>query len=284
MRTVFIIIVLASLAIACNNQNKKQTHEKGFQYINHIRSDYGLSPRVSDIVVLNLKITAPNDSVLEQANNVVMQIQQPAHKGGSIEDALMFMHRGDSMSFFINALDFYTHSRVSPTPQHFSNDDVLRFDIKMLDVMSMKKFEEARRVKLSSGFLEEREFLDAYLEKITKNRTELDSMLFYVPERNGIGPKIKEGDLVTIHYLAYFLDGKLFGNTYKNQSPFVVTVGDKSLIEGLSKALIGLQEGSKGRVIVPSYLAYGEAGVKDMIPPFSTLVFDIEIISALPKR
>jgi FKBP-type peptidyl-prolyl cis-trans isomerase len=284
MRFFLFIMVLAALTTACDSKNKKQKHEKGFTYISHERSEYGLSPRVSDVVILNLKITAPNDSILEQANNVVMQIQQPAHKGGSIEDALMFMHRGDSMTFFINALDFYTHSRMSPAPQHFATDGVLRFDIKMTDVMSMKKFEEMRRVKLSSGFLEEREFLENYLDKISKNRTELDSMLFYVPERNGIGPKIKMGDLVTMHYLAYFLDGKLFGNTYKNQSPFVITVGDNSLIEGLSKALIGLQEKSKGRVIIPSYMAYGEAGVKDMIPPFSSLIFDIEILSILPKK
>lgn len=284
MRSLIILLSTLLVFASCNNSNRKRTHDKGFKYINHIKSEYGLSPRPTDIVILNLKITAPNDSILEEATNITMQVQQPAHKGGSIEDALMFMHRGDSISFFINAIDFYTYSKQTPAPQHFKEKDLLRFDIGLVDVMSVKKFEEIRRTKLSSGFLEEREFLEDFLEKVSKNRVELDSMLYYLPERNGIGPKIEKGDLITMNYIAYFIDGKIFANTYANNSPFTIIVGDEALIPGLEIALIGLQEYSKGRVVIPSYLAYGSTGVKDMIPPFSSLVFDIEIISVTKNK
>ncbi len=279
MRTIIILVSVIMLIASCNSDKKKKTHEKGFKYISHIKAEYGLNPRVTDIVILNLKITAPNDSILEDASNLTMQLQQPAHPGGSIEDALMFMHRGDSMSFFINAIDFYTYSKKTPAPQYFNSSDMLRFDVRLLDIMSIKKFEEMRRTKLSAGFVEEKEFLQDFLNNLSKNRIEIDSMLYYIPEQQGEGIKIKNGDLVSMNYLAYFIDGKVFANTYAKNSPFLITVGDESLIPGLQKALIGLQKNSKGRVIIPSYLAYGATGVKDMIPPFSTLVFDIEIVS-----
>lgn len=277
--TLITILTLTS----CNNRGKRVHHEQGFDYISHKKSEYGLSPRVSDIVILNLKITAPNDSVLEEASKITMQIQRPEYHG-TIEEALMFMNRGDSVTFFINAINFYRYSRKTPAPLYFLETDELRFDIGLVDVMSMKKFEEIRRTKLSSGYLEEREILENFVGKVSKNRLEIDSLLFYIPERNGVGPKINNGDLITIHYLAYFVDGKIFANTYTKNSPFTVTVGDQALIEGLSKALIGLQENSKGRVIIPSYLAYGSTGVRDLIPPFTSLIFDIEILAVTPAR
>ncbi|MDY0279973.1 MAG: FKBP-type peptidyl-prolyl cis-trans isomerase [Salinivirgaceae bacterium] len=284
MKRLFYLGILTALVALYSCNNDRKVHEKGFEYIIHKQDNYGLVPRVGDIMILDLKITAPNDSVLESANSIPMQLQKPSHEGGSIEDALIFMHRGDSMTFFINAINFYSYSKKEPAPMHFSENEILRFDIVMRDIMSMKKFEEVRRTNRSSGFLEERVFVDQYLNKVSKNRTEIDSMLYYIPELVGTGAKIKEGDIVAFHYLSYFLDGKMFSNTYKNNTPFIITVGDNSIIEGLTKGIIGLQEGSKGRIVIPSYLAYGTEGIKDMVPPFSTLVFDVEIISVKQKK
>ena len=65
MRSLIILLSTLLVFAGCNNSNRKRTHDKGFKYINHIKSEYGLSPRPTDIVILNLKITAPNDSILE---------------------------------------------------------------------------------------------------------------------------------------------------------------------------------------------------------------------------
>ncbi|HON17607.1 MAG TPA: FKBP-type peptidyl-prolyl cis-trans isomerase [Salinivirgaceae bacterium] len=284
MRKIVFGIVCLLIVFGCGNREKKQKHPKGFKYIEHRRSEYGLSPRVGDIMYLNLRITAPNDSVLEEASNIIMQLQNPPKYEGTIEDALMFMHRGDSMSFFINARNFYLYSRQTPSPIHFSDNDELRFDIGMVDVMTFKKYEEMRRTKIHAGFLEERILLDQFLEKMPKRRIELDSMLYYIPDVSGDGPKVASGDIVSIHYLGYFIDGSLFANTYKKGNPFTFTVGDTTIITGLNRAIVGLKQGEKGRIIIPSYHAYGEKGVKDLIPPYATLVFEIEILSVVKSN
>ena len=284
MKRLLHLAILVTLIALYSCNGDKKAHEKGFDYIAHKQSNYGLIPRIGDIMILDLKITAPNDSVLESATNIHMQLEKPGHEGGSIEDAFMFMHRGDSMTFFINAINFYAYSKKEPAPMYFSKNETLRFDIVMRDIMSLKKFEEVRRSNRSSGFLEERVFIDQYLKTVSKNRTELDSMLYYIPERTGAGSKIKEGDIVAFHYLSYFLDGKMFSNTYETNAPFIITVGDNTILDGLTKGIIGLQEGSKGRIVIPSYLAYGTEGLKDMVPPFSTLIFDVEIISVKQKK
>lgn len=255
-----------------------QTHPTGFRYVAHQRSDYGLSPRVGDIMTLHVRITAPGDSLVEETGRTLMRLEKPAHGGGSIEDALAFMHRGDSMSFYINAANFYAHSRKEPAPRNFGPDEELRFDVRLADVQSYKQFEASRNSRAKAGQLEERVLLDRYLEKAPRRRAELDSALYYIPTEAGSGPKIKEGDRVAMHYLAYFVDGKPFGDTYRKNAPFVVTAGDPKVIEGLARAITGLQAGSKGTVVVPSYLGYGAEGLPDMVPPYSTLLFDIEIL------
>ncbi len=285
MRKIALAVAVIFVLLSCGREGKIKKHPSGFKYIEHRRTKFGLSPRVGDVMFLNLRITAPNDSVLEEATNLIMRLQKPPAYSGNIEEALMFMHRGDSMTFFINAQNFYLHSRQTPSPIFFSDKDELRFDIGMVDVMPFKKFEEMRKTRIHAGFLEERVFLDKFLEKMPARRIEVDSMLFYIPDGVGSGKKITQGDIVSIHYLAYFVDGKLFSNTYKSGSPFTFTVGDTAVIEGLNRALIGVTEGSRGRVIIPSYLAYGEKGVKDLIPPYSTLIFDVEVLSVIkPKQ
>ena len=283
MRVILILISLTIIFTACSKREKVVEHEKGFKYIAYNRSEYGLSPRVGDIAIFKLKITTPNDSVIEYTDYMQIQIKQPPHEGGTIDDALMFMNRGDSIAFFLNGATYYTRTLNEAVPDFMSNIELLRFDIMLLDVMNMKKFEEQRRQRLSTGRLEERIFLEEYLEKVSKKRVEIDSMLFWIPQYEGIGKNIKENDIVELHYIAYFIDGKIFSNTYQSNKPFVFSVGDDRILEAFNKTMPHLKSKSKGRIIVPSYLGYGEDGIPDVVPPFSSLVFDIEVINVIPQ-
>jgi len=273
------LILLSLLIVSCNKSGKIIEHEKGFKYIPFRHSDYGLSPRVGDIVTVYFKVTTPNDSILQEENNLNLQVQQPQHQGGTIDEAFMFMNRGDSMAFFINGHNYYEYYMKETPPEFLAKNDLLRFDIVLHDVMSMKKFEELRRQRLSTGELEEKILLDNYLERVSKKRTEIDSMLFWIPEIDTKGRLIKENDIVEIHYIAYFIDGKIFSETYQSDSPFIFTVGDNRVIEGFNKVMPHIRNGSKGRIVIPSYLGYGSKGLPDLVPPFTTLIFDIEVVS-----
>lgn len=104
----------------------------------------------------------------------------------------------------------------------------------------------------------------------------LPSGLQYTIIREGDGPKPKENDMVTVNYAGAFINGTEFDSTYKRNKPATVKLG--SIISGWREALPMMKTGAKWHVVIPPDLAYGDKQAGP-IPPNSTLVFDIELIS-----
>jgi FKBP-type peptidyl-prolyl cis-trans isomerase len=94
----------------------------------------------------------------------------------------------------------------------------------------------------------------------------------------GTGIKATAGRKVTIHYTGKFIDGQIFDSSYERNKPFTFTLGALEVIPGLEEGVSLMQVGGKARLIIPSFLAYGEKQIGP-IPPFSTLIFEIELLS-----
>lgn len=95
----------------------------------------------------------------------------------------------------------------------------------------------------------------------------------------GAGVEVKNGDTVDVHYLGVFLDGKKFDSSYDRGHPFTFTVGAGDVIRGWDQGLIGMKTGGKRQLVIPSELAYGEAGVPGAIPPNTPLAFEIDLVA-----
>ena len=104
----------------------------------------------------------------------------------------------------------------------------------------------------------------------------LPSGLQYKIIKAGTGKIPKATDTVTTHYRGTFIDGKEFDSSYKRNEPASFPVG--GVIAGWTEALKLMPVGSKWQLFIPSELAYGDQG-RPGIPPASTLIFDIELIS-----
>ena len=102
--------------------------------------------------------------------------------------------------------------------------------------------------------------------------------VYIVTLKQGKGKNPQIGKRVKIHYLARFINGEIFSNTYKSNNPFVFTIGKQEVIEGLETGLMKMKEGGKSLIIIPSKLAYGEEGHKP-VPPNSTIIFETELLS-----
>jgi FKBP-type peptidyl-prolyl cis-trans isomerase len=90
------------------------------------------------------------------------------------------------------------------------------------------------------------------------------------------------GNKVTVKYKGSFLDGKVFDQTKEGQPDFVFNVGAKMVIPGWDEGLQLMKEGETCRLLIPWNLGYGEFG-SGPIPPFSSLLFDIELVKVEPK-
>lgn len=144
---------------------------------------------------------------------------------------------------------------------------------------------------------EARELLNNYFKKLQeermqKNKTEgkqfleenakkqgvvvTESGLQYQILTEGNGEKPKSSDRVKVHYHGTLIDGTVFDSSVQRGEPAVF--GVTQVISGWVEALQLMPVGSKWRLFIPYKLAYGAQGAGEMIQPFSTLIFDVELI------
>ena len=127
---------------------------------------------------------------------------------------------------------------------------------------------------------QEKTFLDnnAKREEITA----LPSGLQYEILTAGDGAKPKATDKVKCHYEGTLIDGTVFDSSYRRGEPAVF--GVNQVIAGWVEALQLMSVGSKWRLYIPYRLGYGEHGAGSSIPPYSTLIFDVERLEIIEHR
>ena len=107
--------------------------------------------------------------------------------------------------------------------------------------------------------------------------TTLASGLQYEVINDGTGPKPTIENNVTTHYHGTLIDGTVFDSSVDRGEPASFPVG--GVIKGWTEALQLMAVGSKWKLYVPYDLAYGERGAGPQIGPYSTLIFEVELIS-----
>lgn len=122
---------------------------------------------------------------------------------------------------------------------------------------------------------------EAFLAENAKKEgvTVLPSGLQYEVITAGNGKKPSATDRVQCHYEGTLIDGTIFDSSIKRGEPAVFDVNQ--VIKGWVEALQLMQEGAKWRLYIPYDMAYGEHGAGEMIPPYSALIFDVELIKVL---
>jgi len=108
-----------------------------------------------------------------------------------------------------------------------------------------------------------------------------DSGLYYQMIEEGTGKNAAWGDWVTVNYEGYTLDGKVFDSSYKRGKSIEFYVGN--MIGGWNEGLQLMKPGGKAFFVVPSGLAYGEKGFPNLIPPHTTLAFEVELVNITQK-
>ncbi|WP_281558676.1 FKBP-type peptidyl-prolyl cis-trans isomerase [Thalassomonas sp. RHCl1] len=122
---------------------------------------------------------------------------------------------------------------------------------------------------------------EAFLTENAKREevTVTESGLQYEVLATGEGEKPTAQSTVRTHYHGTFIDGQVFDSSYDRGQPAEFPVG--GVIAGWTEALQMMTEGSKWRLFVPYNLAYGERGSQGAIPPYATLVFDVELLAVV---
>jgi FKBP-type peptidyl-prolyl cis-trans isomerase len=111
--------------------------------------------------------------------------------------------------------------------------------------------------------------------------TRSESGLYFEDLTVGEGDLASPGSRVEVHYTGWFVDGESFDSS-SGRGPFGLVLGAGMVIPGWDEGLQGMRVGGVRKLVIPYQLAYGAQGHPAGIPPFSTLVFQVELLSVAP--
>ena len=141
-----------------------------------------------------------------------------------------------------------------------------------------RKQEEKQRAEAAEKYKGAKSEGEKYLSENAKKEgvTTLPSGLQYQVLKEGNGKSPKATDKVVCHYEGMLIDGTMFDSSIQRGEP--ATFPLNGVIAGWTEGLQLMKEGAKYRFFIPYQLGYGERGAGASIPPFATLVFDVELI------
>lgn len=265
--------------------------ESGLHYI-EITEGTGATPGEGDWVWVNYvgyripgdvvvdtyieNVAEDNDLYLESTMYGPFKMENDCRCDGITEGFSMMKEGGEAILCFTSELGYGSAgiTLMKAIPGYQS----LRYELQLLEVIGdIETYEQER--------------IEAYADTIPGIDTIYDSgtettMYYVVDSTVEAGAPVVDDSIVEIAYKGYLLDGRVFDESAEGvyyEFPVGDYDDDASPITGWHLGVTRFREGEKGRLIIPYELAYGEAGrvsgEQVSIPPYETLVFDIEIVS-----
>ena len=135
-------------------------------------------------------------------------------------------------------------------------------------------------VSESPAATEEVDAVDAARKLGTPTENEvvtMDSGLQYIDVKVGEGAEAQAGQMVSVHYTGWLVNGSKFDSSVDRGQPFEFPLGAGSVIKGWDEGVAGMKIGGVRKLIIPADMGYGTRGAGP-IPPNSTLIFEVELL------
>lgn len=287
--TKFFPLVLApALFISCNGEPEFETTESGLIYMFHREADEKLTAAIGDILELEFVMKSANDSVLDDTRKhgspQKVSLNESMFKG-DLYEGLAMLSVNDSATFMFSADSFFKHYSGGQLPEFIKSGENLTFGVTLKSIQPKAEFEKEKEKKMAEmqkqmAERQQQEAIerDAYLKQNNIIVKPTESGLYYLETKKGKGKKAETGKTVLVHYTGKFLDGRVFDSSVQRNQPLELTLGQGQVIPAWEEAVGYMQVGTKATIVAPSHLSYGERGYPGAIPPFSTLVFEMELV------
>jgi FKBP-type peptidyl-prolyl cis-trans isomerase FkpA len=280
----FLFLTIILLFVACNSDSVFKIDQTGLKFKFIEKKEDGRKPVIGDILILKMIYRTESDSVLFDYHDndrlPRMQLVKPSHQGGCFEDGLAMLNQGDSIVFFVDAAEFFSKTRKMPVPEYIKSGEKIRFEIRLAGIQSFSEVQSEHDAVKHSNADDEMKMLDAYLKRANITKSPSNSGLYFVESIAGKGKKAQAGKKLRVHYTGKFIDGQIFDSSVERHEPFEFTLGVGQVIQGWDEGFAQMSEGGKARLIIPSHIAYGDKQ-RGPIAPFSTLIFEVELIKVL---
>ncbi len=270
------------LFAACGNADYSKT-KSGLVYKIYNKGGAPLKP--GQFLKVHIKAMA-GDSVLTNtyasfpAYGQYDSSQQDTH---DFIDILGKMKVGDS-AIFVRSVDTLVKRGMMAYNPLFKKGGTINGSITILDAFETREEMTGDQENEVTAIREnEVRNLEEFLKKNNiSNAVKTENGVFVVIDRQGDGPKVEDGTLVSVFYTGKLKDGTVFDSnvdsSFGHTEVLKFPVGAGQVIPGWDEGLKEFNKGAKGKIYIPSMMAYGPAAQGDKIPAFSDLVFDIEVV------
>jgi FKBP-type peptidyl-prolyl cis-trans isomerase len=277
--TYLVTLALILGVMSCHKDDKGfKEHPSGLSYKFFEMNPAGATPQTGDLLVLSIRITTREDKVIDESSFYRMQLLRPMYKG-DIYTALSLLQVGDSICFKLDAAGYFEKNRKRDLPVEFQQGDPVYIYLRLKNIVSTQDLEEEITTVYHTDREQEMNLLKDYIELTNTTVQPSASGLYYIEKSKGAGAKALPGKELTVHYTGTTIDGKIFDSSIQRGRPLSFVLGKGQVIKGWDEGFLNMQAGGKARFIIPSDLAYGKEGYSNIILPYSTLVFEVELLS-----
>ena len=295
VRIATLMVAGTMLLAACGQSDMKGYKQTdGGLYYRFEQQDKN-AQQVQEGDVLVGEMTIRLDSMVLRTNVGRTERLMPAipQYDGVLHEGIMMMHVGDRAIFAIAADSMAKFMQPNQMPPMYEPGKGMKFfyEINLQDIVTRDEFaaEQANfQQEMEQARVAEPELIAAYVKDHGIKAQPKANGLYVEIKKKGNGPTVAVGRQVTISYTGRLLDGTVFDSSNEADctaagrqwhEPLTYVVGEMNLIPGWEEGIMGQPQGSQLQLIIPSAMGYGPQGAGQDIPPYSPLVFDIEIVS-----
>lgn len=294
-------LLMGLLLIVCMACSKEKETLSGLKFT-IVKAGDGVTVKPGEVLMFNFVFKDSKDSVWRDTYEmdfppyaVIPDTAMIKNEDGMTQ-MLRMLSKGDSVKLDIHIKDFFKDIVRSPMPPQFDSTLVFTYRIKAENIMSQDSFAVYQREffakKEKEQISKDEMAIDAYLTKNNITAVKTESGLRYIVTQAGTGENGKPGQIASVNYSGYTLEGEYFDSNVKEVAqekglymaqrepyqPYDVTIDRSSVIKGWHEALKVLNKGAKATVIIPSGLAYGPQQRSEVIKPNSVLIFEMEVV------
>ncbi len=261
-------------------------------------------PVMGDYVSISLIYATEDDSLIfdshkkggDSAGNVKLKLLKSFD--GCLEQGITMMAIGDSAAFRINTdslfnKSFHMRGGVPPQMRGYKN---LVFKIKLVKMQTEQEVMEEQKKAMDGVKLKEKASIAKYFADSNIHTSPTADSLFVIKQVATANKLIQPGDSVYVTYVGKLFSGKVFdqsadhpgapGFATVNGRPALAMVYSQSmpLIHAWVEVLGMMHEGDKVTILAPSSIAYGAHAMGPLIPAYSPLLFDMEVLKVVPAK
>jgi FKBP-type peptidyl-prolyl cis-trans isomerase FkpA len=272
-----IVMLVALTMLACSS--KYPGYDKtatGLYYKLYKVSKDTVKAKLGDWVSLDMRYKYKDSTLFNSKASMgaPVRFQLPASDfKGDIYEGIRMLSPGDSADFMVNADSLFTKTFRQPKrPNFIDTNSVVHFYITMISIDSPAKMMQ-----------KEEDELKKYIEEKKITVAPQASGLYYVETLAGKGAKVDTGVWVKVNFKVSLIDGKQIFSTMERGEPMEFEFGKKFDTPGFEEGVSKMLKGGKSTLIVPSKIAFGETGRGTMVPPYATVIYDVDIVDIQSK-